>query len=217
MRKEILTNNNYYHIYNRGVDKREIFCTKADFSKFIYSMNDFNNRLDKNERDIIKREISPAKIITELSSVMEEKLVDMVCYCLVPNHYHFILKQLTDDGIRIFMHKIGTGFTNYFNLKNNRTGSLFQGPYKSVPVESDEQLLYLSAYVNGNAEIHNVAGAGDWRWGSHNEYLGSQIGKCNKELILKQFKGEDEYREFVNTVIKEATARKAEKKKYLLD
>jgi len=78
-----------------------------------------------------------------------DKLVDVVCYCLNSNHYHMILKQKSNDGIKKFMHKLGTSYTMYFNKKLKRSGSLFQGKFKSIHIDSNEYLLYLSAYVNG--------------------------------------------------------------------
>lgn len=217
MRKLKFENGNFYHIFNRGVDKREIFSNKADYFKFFSSMNDFNNKLLKDERDLIKRrESEGGKDLPELSSGNSsgkiEKLVDVICYNLLPNHFHFLLKQLVDDGIRIFMHKIGTGYTNYFNLKNERSGSLFQGPFKSVSVESDEQLLYLSAYVNGNAEIHKIAPTTEWPWSSCMIFYGDKSGGsiCNTKTVLDEFRSIDEYKKFMNDIIKDSAKRKEE-------
>jgi len=84
------------------------------------------------------------------------KLVKIISYCLNPNHYHLLLEQKQEKGITSFMHKLGTSYTKYFNAKNNRSGSLFQGSYKSVPIKTDAQLFYISAYINGNPEIHPV-------------------------------------------------------------
>lgn len=77
-----------------------------------------------------------------------------MCYCFNPNHYHFILTPLVDNGIEKFMHKLGSGFTRYFNGKYDRTGVLFQGPFKAIHIDSDEYLMYLSGYINLNNKIH---------------------------------------------------------------
>lgn len=116
------------------------------------------------------------------------------------------------------MHKLGTGYTNYFNLKNDRTGSLFEGRYKSVPVKTDEYLVYLSAYINGNPEIHRAAKAQDWIWSSYKDYLGSRQGNlCNKKVVLEQFSNDDKYQNYVNSVINNSRERKDEIKKYFLE
>ena len=83
-------------------------------------------------------------------------LVEVVCFCLNPNHYHFLVKQVSDDGVSKFMQRLGSGYTRYYNEKNKRTGVLFQGKFKAVHVESNEQLLYTSAYVGLNDKIHNI-------------------------------------------------------------
>ena len=157
-------------------------------------------------------------ILSELRSDRIQKLVEIVSYCLLPNHYHFILKQVEDSGIPTFMHKLGTGYTNYFNLKNDRNGALFQGPFKAVPVETDEQLLYLSAYINGNAEIHKVASACDWKWSSYQEYFSGNGGSlCNRRPVMDQFGELDEYKKYIDTVISETRKRKDEMKDYVLE
>ena len=145
------------------------------------------------------------------------KLVEIICYCQNPNHYHLILKQLTENGITLFMRKMGTGYTNYFNKKHNRSGSLFQGKFKSVHINTNEYLLWLSGYVNGNAEIHKISEAKDYRWCSYQDFLGKRNGTlCNKEIILSQFKNLAEYKKYVEMTIKESSKRK-DMEKYFIE
>ena len=166
MRNTKFENGEYYHIYNRGVDKRGVFMDVADIARFLQSMEEFNT-------------IDPIGSIYENSFKNKTlggsttKLVSIVAFCLVSNHYHLILKELTDKGIEKFMHKIGTGYTRYFNEKTKRSGSLFQGRYKSVWVDSNEYLLYLSVYVNLNDKIHSLGGSTTKSsWG---EYTGEVV------------------------------------------
>ncbi len=124
-------------------------------------------------------------------------LVNIIAYCLNPNHYHFILEQKEDEGIKIFMHKIGTGYTNYFNKKYDRTGSLFQGRFKATYVDSNKYLLHLSSYINQNYFIH---GYGDepWEYSSVLDYIGRRKGTlCSKEIILNQSNSFQEYKNFM--------------------
>jgi putative transposase len=92
-----------------------------------------------------------------------ERLVEINAYCLNQNHFHLIVKQLRSGGISEFMQKIGTGHTMYFNKKYNRSGSLFQGTFKSTHINSNELLLYLSVYVNANHRIHGYPDK-DWQY-----------------------------------------------------
>lgn len=134
------------------------------------------------------------------SFVSADPLVEIIAYCLNPNHYHLILKQVSERGIEKFMHKVSTGYTNYFNKKNERSGSLFQGPFKAIHVDSNEYLLYLSAYVNRNHFIHSYEDKGaklpngslapldGWKYCSAPDYLGKRSGTlCNKDVVLGQF------------------------------
>jgi len=136
--------------------------------------------------------------IQELNS-RRNPAVEIVAYCLNPNHYHFILKQLRDGGIKNFMQKLSTSYTNYFNVKYKRSGALFQGRYKSAHIDSNEYLLYLSAYVNKNNFIHGYNKDDSWPYSSLPDYLGKRNGKLvNKEIILGQFDGVGQYAEFMD-------------------
>lgn len=211
MRKVQFTNGEYYHIYNRGVDKRQIFLNEGDYSKFFKNLKEFNNKSYYEER---KRE--PKELSSFLAGL--DKVVEIIAYTLAPNHFHLILKQLIENGISNFMHKVGTSFTNYFNKKYKRSGSLFQGPYKIIHIENDEYFLWLSGYVNGNIEIHQIADAENYRWSSFKGFLGEEkdclLGDVG--VILSQFKNPQNYKKFVKRVIEESRTRK-EMEKYLLE
>ena len=207
MRKVELKNGEYYHIYNRGVDKRDVFLDECDYVRFLVSMHEFNaadpigSLFEKDlreKREAVKGSSTPFGPGVELPG---ERLVEIIAYCLNPNHYHFILKQIHDKGIEKFMQKLGTGYTNYFNKRQKRSGSLFQGKFKSVHIDSNEYLLYLSAYVNKNNFIHGYTDdSSEWKYASMLDYLGKRDGKlCNKDAILVQFDNNFEhYSEFMD-------------------
>ncbi len=210
MRKIQFTNNEYYHIFNRGVDKREIFSEHEDLSRFFQSMEEFNT-------------INPIGSIFENSFrklglghpvSKSERLVSFVCYCLNTNHYHFILKQLVDKGIEKFMQRLGNGYTKYFNNKYNRSGSLFQGNYKAIHINSNEYLLHISAYVNLNNKVHQLECS--LSWSSWREYINNQDNFCEKDIVLGQFNNLQEYKEFAESSLKDIQERK-EMGKFLLE
>ena len=218
MRKFEFQTDEYYHIYNRGVDKRQIFIDENDFIRFLTGMREFNDNSTFEQRLQKKKELSSKAL--ELSSFFNQlpKLVKIISYCLNDNHYHFILKQLADKGIKTFMHKLGTGHTNYFNLKYNRSGSLFQGPFKAVHINTNDYLLWLSGYINGNCQIHGLGNAKNYSWSSYKDYLNLRNGTlCDKKPVLEQFKDLNEYEKFVEMIIKDSSERKEEYKKYLLE
>jgi len=233
VRKVKFINNEYYHIYNRGVDKRLIFNCPKDLNRFFESMKEFNtidpigsiyeNHLVKNRN--IKNIKQEKKFGSSASKLFEnDKLVEFICYCLNPNHYHFILQQIVDKGIEKFMHKIGTGYTKYFNEKYKRSGSLCQGKYKAIHINSNEYLLHLSAYVNLNYKVHNLEKFGSRATklfqSSWDEYIFSDNSAsrnnksennsnntfekdfCEKKIILDQFKNAIEYKKFAEDSLK---------------
>jgi REP element-mobilizing transposase RayT len=203
-RKVQFVDNEYYHVFNRGVDKREIFIEPRDSERFFQCMEKFNTTepIGSIFEDSFRKEPLGRKT---------PKLVNFICYCINPNHYHFVLEQISDRGIEKFMQKLGTGYTNYFNKKYKRTGSLFQGKFKSVHVDSNEYLLFLSAYVNLNNEAHKIESrlSNLFVKSSWEEYVfGGVKNFCTKDIILNQFNNREEYKNFA----KEALVNIKEKK-----
>lgn len=191
LRKTNFVESEYYHIYNRGVDKRNIFSDKSDLKRFLQSMKEFNTKNPIGslyENSFIKKKELGGKA---------SKLVNFVAYCLNPNHYHFILTPLVEKGVEKFMQRLGTGYTMYFNEKHKRSGVLFQGKFKSKHLNSDKYLIQASSYVNlnnydKNGIIKKSLNASSWI-----EYIGpDNINFCERSIILDQFESIKEYKEF---------------------
>lgn len=130
------------------------------------------------------------------------RLIGLVCYCLMPNHFHFLLKQTEKEGISRYMSLVQNSYTKYFNARNNRAGPLFQGYFKAVRVENDEQLLHLSRYIHLNPYSSYIVKTLDdlvvYSWSSFSEYLGIvESGYLRKKIILDQFKSSQKYKKFV--------------------
>ena len=205
----------YYHIYNRGVDKRDIFLDSYDLSRFLKGIQAFNTiepigslyELSFKEN---KEDLTPHQLGDSVS-----KLVGIVCYCLNPNHYHLLLKQVSEGGISKFMHRVGLAYTQYFNEKNKRSGVLFQGPFKAIHVDKNEYLIHLSAYINQNFEVHNEWHGDDKKkaltrssWG---EYCGLSADKiCKKDIILGQFPDLEAYKSFARDSLQSIKERREE-------
>lgn len=151
MRKDPLITGEYYHIYNRGVDKRDIFMDKNDINRFVLSVKEFN--VVKPIGSIKERLIE----LKELSGVQHpQPLISIVCYCFNPNHFHFIIKQEVDGGISEFFKRLLGGYTNYFNLVHKRSGALFQGRFKSHLIDDDAYFLKIRPYVHLNNLVHDI-------------------------------------------------------------
>jgi len=216
MRKVPFANDEYYHIFNRGVDKRTVFEDKFDVDRFFKGMEVFN--CVKPIGSILEHSVELRKNNTLGGPTAKvEKLVDFVSYCLNPNHFHFILSQRSDGGISEFMKRLGGGYTWYFNNKYNRNGSLFQGKFKSVHINSNEYILHLSAYVNLNDRVHNFGGpTAKIIRSSWDEYVGkTNSNMCTKEIILDRFNNIEKFKKDSLGLVKEI-ARKREEVKHLL-
>lgn len=196
MRKQALVLDNYYHIFNRGVEKREIFLDRRDYLRFLESMKEFNST-EPVQSLYLHNELKKRGILG-VGHLREKKLVEIICYCLNPNHFHFILKQVAENGISEFMKRIGGGYTNYFNCRYKRSGVLFQGKFKSAHIKTNAHLLYLSAYVNKNYNIHGY-GDGIWEFSSFPDYLRERRNDlCDKSVILDKFKNSKDYADFAS-------------------
>jgi len=203
MRKIKFVNAAYYHVYNRGVEKRKIFLTKSDCRRFIDSILIFNS--------VIPLGRHFPNEAAEASPRRTDELVKIVAFCLMPNHFHLLLKQENNNGISKYLHKLLTGYTMYFNKRHDRTGVLFQGVFKSKLVKDDPYLLHLSRYIHLNPlEILGVDCANEeavdrslrqYPWSSYRDYVGNKgeggIIECENDIILDQCGGKKGYRRFV--------------------
>ncbi|MDP2668884.1 MAG: transposase [bacterium] len=201
MRKTAFANGEYYHVYNRGTDKRKVFENDYDFIRFLQSLKEFNT-------------VAPIGSIYENSFVDNKlgrptsKLVNIICYCLNPNHYHMMLEQHIEGGISEFMKRLNGGYTKYFNNKYKRGGVLFQGRFKANHIDSNEYILHASAYVNLNNRVHKLKG--DKFRSSWDEFVNKHSKEtfCKKDIILKQFKNSSEYKIFAEETLDNIVARK---------
>ena len=201
MRKQPLITGEYYHIYNRGVDKRDIFGDKKDLLRFVESISEFNQiEAVGSIRNLRKNDQTAPKALSG-----GKPLVAFVAYCLNPNHFHFVLKQLVDGGIAKFMQKLQAGYTSYFNAKNSRTGSLFQGTFKSNLMGSENYFNKTVGYVNKNYQVHNIPkNRIDFVLASDQEYENKNfriVSKIEGRNILKVFNGISNFKRHCDEIV----------------
>jgi putative transposase len=214
MRKINLINGEYYHIYNRGVEKRNIFLDEADYFRLVLGMREFN---DINPPCKLCRVQEKRGIKSEQD---REPIVKFICYSLMPNHYHFLVQQVEDGGISKFMQKLGTGYTMYFNKRYKRNGVLFQGTFKIKHVPDDEYLLHLSRYIHLNAlsvkgsswmsdGVDNKSEARnfleEYKWHSLPFWIYNKPNLVNlyPRIVLDQFSSKESYADFLLSWVSE--------------
>jgi len=148
----------HYHIYNRGNRKQNVFLGKADYLKYLEKLREYKEKYN----------------------------VSVICYCLMPNHIHLLVRQDSEIPIYKFVHALHTSYSMYVNFEHNKVGHLFQGKYKQKEVDKDEYLLQLSSYIHLNPIVDGLADKlEDYQWSSYLDYIGLRDGTlCDKELIL---------------------------------
>jgi putative transposase len=187
--------NGYYHIYNRGVEKRKIFLDKQDYTVFISYLKQY--LLPKDEKALNEKLSDPKISAKERDKALKllrmnnfAKEVTLLAYCLMPNHFHFFIKQNRPESIDRFMQSLATRYTAYFNKKYKRVGSLYQGVYKAVLISSDEQFLHLSRYIHQQALVMRLQGETlqEQQPCSYYEYLGRRKTEwVHPEEVLAYF------------------------------
>jgi len=153
----------HYHIYNRGIEKRNIFLDEQDYRTFLYLLKQY---LSPPEVNPIKNQIYPKTLHGEIS---------LLSYCLMPNHFHLLVGQEIENGITQLLRSISTNYVMYFNKRYNRVGPLFQSAYKAVLIDDDDYLLHTSRYIHLNPfELlaNDLKKLGDYPYSSYGDYLG---------------------------------------------
>ncbi|HVV39416.1 MAG TPA: transposase [Candidatus Paceibacterota bacterium] len=150
-RKTILASGEFYHLYNRGTEKRKIFMDKTDYERFLALLYLCNSTLDV-RIDNVKQASQQGSTLLEKTFQMDRgnTLIDLNAYCLMPNHFHILAHEHTEGGISRFMQKLTTAYTMYFNTRYKRMGALFQGKYRAEHAKSDRYLKYLISYIHLN-------------------------------------------------------------------
>lgn len=200
-----------YHVFNRGVERRPIFTSKKEYERFIELLkyyrfshvpmrySDFRVLPDLAQKNIWQSQLNHGKLD-----------VDILAYCLMPNHFHLVIRQQEEHGIHRFLSNISNGFAKYFNTKHRRIGPLFQGVFKAVHIETDEQLLHVTRYVHLNpvaAFMIPESVVDTYPWSSLSEYVTkASSGFCETGWVKEFFKKPVGYRSFVHDQVAYAKA-----------
>ena len=199
----------YYHIYNRGVNKQKIFHDRSDWARFLFLILYFQSPLKVSHlgrvvKDLIHNLglIGQHSVLTNLrDEVVKKRMVELIAFCLMPNHFHLIIKEVEEGGIASYMQRVLNAYAKYYNTKYEKSGHLFQGPYGAVHVENDNQLIYLSAYIHRNPRELS-----DWYnkeesfpWSSYQDFIGeNRYGDLLlPDIVLVQSRNKKKYHEFV--------------------
>lgn len=189
---KIYVEDGYYHIYNRGVEKRDIFLDARDYTVFTDYLKEYLS--PKDEKILIKLASDPKTSYKERARISRilclknyNSEITLLAYCLMPNHFHLFLKQSTVDAIDRLMSSLGTRYTMYFNRSHNRVGALYQGVYKAVLMTDEAQYLHITRYIHKQGLSRSSEGEQAYP-SSYPEYLGlRQTDWVHPEEILSFF------------------------------
>jgi len=172
IRKTKFAKGNYYHIYNRGCNKENIFF---DENNYLFLLNKFKKYKD-------------------------DFNISIIAYCLMPNHYHFLLRQNSDFSISGYIQRIFNGYTKAINKKHERSGTLFGSKYQSILVDKENYLIHLCRYIHRNpVDAKLVLDISDWKYSNYHEWIGNREGSLfDKEFILERFGTIISYKNFVD-------------------
>ncbi len=186
-----------YHIYNRGVAKQPLFRDESDFLQFLLGLSFYRESKPETSLATAKKLQS---VDEQTQGEPDQPLVEILAFCLMPNHFHLLVRQTTNGGISTFMSRVLNSFTRYANTRQQRVGTMFQGTFRAVHITSDEQLLHVSRYIHLNPFVarlvdHTV----EYRWSSYSNYLRDQPTRlCHPGFVLELSGGADRYQEFVD-------------------
>ena len=185
--------NGYYHIYNRGVEKRLIFQDREDYTKFLYLLKVYLSPPEE-----LRKEYPLLKIHFVRNNLYGE--IELLAFCLMPNHFHLLVKQKSKQAMTRLMKQILTAYSMYFNKRHERVGPLFQERYKASLVDSDEYILHLSRYIHLNPIARGVS-LDEFDWSSYLYYLGKRHAPWININIIKEYFNDSKkgfsYKEFV--------------------
>src|SRR3989338_1651692 len=207
MRKLQFELGGYYHICNRSNGKQKIFFEPTDYARFLFSIlfcqatvPFFNAR--RQTSYFVRHSVFniPKTIIEE---ILARRKVELNSFAIMPNHFHLLVQEKQAGGVSAYLQRIQNSYAKYFNTKHEQTGHLFQGPFRAVSVKTDEQLMYLSAYIH-----RNPRGIREWKdrelkypWSSYQDCAQqNRWGKLLRPgIFLDQFSEPESYKNFVET------------------
>lgn len=184
----------YYHIYNRGNNKQDIFLDEEDRKCFLFRIRE--------------------ALYPEYASGRRKPLpigsFTLLTYCLMPNHFHLLIRQNLLTPVSEFIKKLCTGYSKYFNKKHDRVGHLFQDQFKAILIPNDSYLMWVSAYIHQNPKVAGlVEKAEEYSWSSYKDYIGLRNGTlCERDFILGMFKDANDYKLFVEDSYEKIKTRK---------
>lgn len=200
-RKMPLITNEFYHVFNRGINRQPTFIRKQEYQRATDTISFYRFasppvRLSKFIGSTIKQR-------DDILQVLEKRdiLVEILCYCFMPNHFHLLLKQRKTNGISRFLSNVQNSYTRFFNVKHRRDGPLFLGQFKAIRIETEEQLIHVSRYIHLNPYtgyvVKTINALETYPWSSFSNYIKNVSSFLEANLLLGLLQNTERYKRFV--------------------
>lgn len=197
-----LVSDQIYHVFNRGINHQPTFLDKLDYKRamLVLDFYRFGNLTTRLSKFLTLSNDDRVKLMEHLRKE-NDKLVEIMAFCLMPNHFHLLLKQLKDKGISKFLSNLQNSYTRYFNTKRERDGSLFLDQFKAVLIRTDEQLVHVSRYIHLNPYtgyvVKDIVNLFKYPWSSLGDYLKDHSEVCELDTLKSFFKTPKGYQNFI--------------------
>ena len=203
IRNGLLAPGEYYHICNRGVNKQTIFHDTRDYIRFLFLIIYFQSpEILQNISRYVDSFVKHRMFNINVDKIINKRTVELVAFCIMPNHFHLILKEVEEGGISSYMQRVLNAYGKYYNTKYERSGHVFQGPYRLVHIEDDRQMRHVSAYIHRNPrEIKSwFKKEHTYPWSSYQDFTGTnRWGELLVPDIAMGESSQKQYEEFVRT------------------
>lgn len=190
-----------YHVFNRGINHQPTFTSKREFERAVLTIKFY--QVAKPPARLSKVLQLPKELKEDILKSLDEaeKLVEIISFCFMPNHFHFLLKQKKDGGIAKFVGNFQNSYTRYRNTKNESDGSIFLTQFKAIRIITDEQLIHVSRYIHLNPYtgyvVKSLAELKQYPWSSFKYFLSGRKEFINPDLVMGMFKDNKAYEQFV--------------------
>ncbi len=186
------TKNSYYHIYNRGIGDQQIFLDEEDYTTYYYYLFVYLASLERSARRF--KDIPMRLAHKNLSSD-----ITLISYCLMPDHFHLVLHQKSEDGVTKLMKQLTNAYTQYFNQKYKRVGSLFAGRYKAAHIPTTDTLIHLTRHIHLHPVLAKLSLTPEYAWSSYSEFADpTPRNLASTKTILNIFPSIYMYKKFVS-------------------
>lgn len=200
----------HYHIFNRAINKQTIFHNFNDYVRFLFLIIYIQSpvkvlHISRIVKDLEKYCTGQSRALATgyEEKIIKKRVVELVSFCIMPNHFHLMVKELEEGGMADYMQRVLTAYSKYYNTKYEKSGHVFQGPYRAVHVEDNEQLLHLSAYIHRNPrELSEWFRKEDkYPWSSYKDCIEkNRWGELLRpDILMGEFKDRKDYDKFVKT------------------